>query len=412
MTQMSQLPNQAASLPPSFITSFVRKCFAADLMHVDFPQSLTGLDYLKDLETRRRREVANALNRLGIRRETLGTTEDDISARYPGVLSWFRSLEDVERKIEALYTQLYVGLRRWVSPITVHCSEQVLTTLKILINELSLTPFNKHNCVAMLNTLYPPVSASQPTSKLTPTILKRQRDGFFKYIQGVEKSGPRILVNLMQQGKRQGEENGWPAVRATLDMYLQHANAIIGECLEIADMDDVAMSAATNSKRNGRKVDSGVSFNSNESRPSTSSSKDSFERPALRAKPSLNNMIRSGSTLEKIARELRNMGRKPAHVDEIMPSRAPTPSGPANASDNKSVFEGEAKKAKGLRKIRSLGALGNLRASNSSSASLPAVERKKGETPAFNVEEMKRQRLIYEAKQAKIQMTGMAMCPM
>lgn len=114
MSQLSQMPNQPTSLPPSFITSFVMKCFAADLTLVDFPQSLTGLDYLKDLETRRRREIASALNRLGIRRETLGTAEDELTQHYPGVLSWFKSLEDKERKVEALYTQLYVGLRRWV----------------------------------------------------------------------------------------------------------------------------------------------------------------------------------------------------------------------------------------------------------------------------------------------------------
>lgn len=114
MAQIAQMPSHPASLPPSFITAFVRKCFTLELSLVDFPQALTGLDYLKDLETRRRREVAAALERLDIRRETLGTAEDDLSIRYPGVLAWFRSLEEKERKIEALYTQLYIGLRRWV----------------------------------------------------------------------------------------------------------------------------------------------------------------------------------------------------------------------------------------------------------------------------------------------------------
>lgn len=118
MAQMAELPSCPTSLPPSFITSFVRKCFAADLRFVDFPQALTGLDYLKDLEIRRRKEVAAALERLGIDRERLGTAEDDISTRFPGVLTWFKSLEDKESKIEALYTQLYVGLRRWVSSTT------------------------------------------------------------------------------------------------------------------------------------------------------------------------------------------------------------------------------------------------------------------------------------------------------
>lgn len=120
MAQMAALPTQPPSLPPSFIMTFTRKCFAQDLLHVDFPQALAGLDYLKDLEMRRRRDVGAALERLDINRDTLGTAEDDLSRRFPGVLEWFRSVEEKERKIEALYTQLYVGLRRWVSAYSTH----------------------------------------------------------------------------------------------------------------------------------------------------------------------------------------------------------------------------------------------------------------------------------------------------
>ena len=69
---------------------------------------------------------------------------------------------------------------------------------KILINEMSLEPFNKHNCVAMLNTLYPPVATSQPTKLLTAVILKRQRDGFSdisKWLRRVDQAFSRPLWN-------------------------------------------------------------------------------------------------------------------------------------------------------------------------------------------------------------------------
>lgn len=263
----------------------------------------------------------------------------------------------------------------------------------------------------MLNTLYPPAISSQPTSKLTPTILKRQRDGFFKYIQGVEKSGTRVLVNLMQQGKKPTDKNGWAAVRGTLETYLQVANSIIAECAEIVDIDDVTITANT-TKRNGRKVDSGMSFSSTESRPSTSSSSSNVgnsEKPAreLRSKRSMN-IARTGSTLEKIARELRNIGRSKTEVNEMVP-----PTAEVKAADNKSISEATGEKTRGLRKIRSLGALSNLRSGNSSSSSLQSkVNRQGSETPAFNVDEMRRQRLIWEANQQKIAMSHMAMAPM
>jgi len=114
MAQMSNLPSQPTSLPPSFITSFLGKCFPAELVCVDFPQALTGLDYLKDLESRRSREVGYAMGRLDIDRSNLGS-DADLHSRYPGVAQWIKSIEEKEQRIESLYTQLYVGLRRWVS---------------------------------------------------------------------------------------------------------------------------------------------------------------------------------------------------------------------------------------------------------------------------------------------------------
>lgn len=114
MAQLSNLPTQPTSLPPSFITSFLGKCFTSDLTCVDFPQALTGLDYLKDLETRRRREIIFAKERLDIDRATL-STDSELQVQYPGVAQWLKVVEDKERKLEALYTQIYVGLRRWVS---------------------------------------------------------------------------------------------------------------------------------------------------------------------------------------------------------------------------------------------------------------------------------------------------------
>jgi hypothetical protein len=379
--QMANLPSQPTSLPPSFITAFLRKAFSSDLRFIDFPQALTGLDYLKDLETRRRREVATALERLGINRDTIGAAEAELSGRFPGVLAWFRTLEEKERKIEALYTQLFVALRRWV-----------------LINELSLTPFNKHNCVAMLNTLYPPVVNAQPTSKLTLGILKKQRNTFFKYIQAVEKSGPSMLVNLIQQGKRPTDKNGWSSTRNTLDMYLQVANSLISECQEIiyTDTDANAIVDSVETKRNGRKVDSGISFSDTDHRrPSSSSSKDSRnsdDAPASEMRRKSSPGILRSSGLMKFAREMKNIGFARTDVEEMIKPPTPTltPSFPVDAPAS----------SKGLRKVRSFSNLGGLRSANSSTTSVNSAGYR-SDVPHFDADEMKRQRLMYEANAAK-----------
>lgn len=115
MAHISQLPSQPFSLPPAFITSFVRRCFTDDLCLVDFTQALTALDYLKDLENRRKRELTLVLHRLGLGKDTMEQAGDAISRRHPRTAEWLLGMQSKERKVEALYTQVYLGIRRWVS---------------------------------------------------------------------------------------------------------------------------------------------------------------------------------------------------------------------------------------------------------------------------------------------------------
>ena len=81
---------------------------------VDFTQALTAMDYLKDVDNRRRRELASALQRLGLDRG-FDERRSGQPAQRERVSEWIKSMQDKERKVEALYTQVYIGLRRWVS---------------------------------------------------------------------------------------------------------------------------------------------------------------------------------------------------------------------------------------------------------------------------------------------------------
>lgn len=112
--QISRLPSQPCSLPPSFITTFLRRCFSAQLKEVDFHQALTSLDYLNDLESRRKRELRAAVQRLGLQRDGLKEASE-LAKTYPNVLSWNKSMRAKAEKVESLYSHVYIGLRRWVS---------------------------------------------------------------------------------------------------------------------------------------------------------------------------------------------------------------------------------------------------------------------------------------------------------
>jgi len=121
VTEVSKSSRKESSLPPAFITSFLQKVFPAQLECVDFPQALTALDYLKDIDNRRRKEQAHALKHLGIDRSVLDHTEtsEQLATWYPGCADFIRDLPRREKRADVLYTQLYIALRRWVCSLPI-----------------------------------------------------------------------------------------------------------------------------------------------------------------------------------------------------------------------------------------------------------------------------------------------------
>jgi len=290
---------------------------------------------------------------------------------------------------------------------------------QILINELESTPFNKYNCLAMLNTLYPPMCTIQPTASLTPTVMRHQRDQFFKYIQAVEQSGVSVLQRLSQQGKLPGDENGWPATRNTLDSYLRVANSLIDDCNQVTCAEDLGRRPSASSKRS--KADSGVSFGSVGHR-GTSITED-VERSSTVLSTlavSHNNspmwqFSRGFSKLERIAAELRKIknSRQKAYTapdtteankENVIVRLNAQLKRPADDSDMPKVAEQERKRENRGGALRKLRSLGDLR-SSASRSSLRSQTRERGEgretkptaPEYFDVEEMRRKRMIWEA---------------
>ena len=98
----------------AFIMDFVRMCFTEDLCEVDFTQSLTAMGYLQALEEKRRKEFFAATQRLNIDLEALERDRAAFRDSNPEIYEWFCIMESKGKRIESLYTQVYVGLRRWV----------------------------------------------------------------------------------------------------------------------------------------------------------------------------------------------------------------------------------------------------------------------------------------------------------
>lgn len=256
---------------------------------------------------------------------------------------------------------------------------------------MRLEPFNKANSIAMLNTLYPPTTPVPPTRQLTSAILESQRNTFFRYITAVEKNGKHVLKNLELQGKGAKDVNGWTAVRESVDRYLRTANGVIEECLEITGPDSLDPDSQEY-RRNERRADSGVSFGIGD-RPSTSSSRgsrsNSTTNKPLPASPPIGPMPQStqappspkkkGTTLEKIARELRNLR---ARSD-------PNKGAPA-------ALDGER-----LKTIKKTKSTSSLRDSSRSKHTRMGSGDCDGRARTFDIDDDKRQQLILEARRQK-----------
>lgn len=412
----AQQSAQPQSLPPSFITTFVTRCFSTELTQVDFPQALTALDYLKDLEMRRRNEIVAALTYLGVEKSDMQDVEK-IARDYPNAAKWIEEMKLKERKVEMLYGHVFLGLRRWA-----------------LVNEMSLKPFNKQNCLAMLNTVHPPQLPNTPfippTEQLNQQILAAQRAQFFRYIQAVEKDGTGVLKNVMSQHARPGEENGWPKVREDLDNYLRMANLIIDECLETTGRSISPRSATfpsnVSDEEHKRKVDSGISFGSgygsnrssgqsHMTRPSTSSSFSNHSRHTSRDKQVEKNLPTSpeedenstprpaGSALERIARELRKIGSRSNMKEDVKPRQS------FNSAEEPTAVEPDSPPSTPGRGLRWKRSLRNMRSSSrmrSSSASRPGSRNGSvghiDDVPNFDADEMRRQRAMWEAQHQTI----------
>ena len=243
---------------------------------------------------------------------------------------------------------------------------------------MRLEPFNKANCIAMLNTLYPPSITSLPTQQLTAAILEAQRTAFFKYITAVEKNGKEILRNLELQSRRDQDENGWPVVREIVDKYLRTANSFIEECFSVTV--DAFRKDIVESRKAGRRADSGISFVSGD-RPSTSSSVPSHEEKnvnkPLPAAPHLESDTKRGATtLERIAREIRRIKSR---------------SGENRESDSKQDHN-----ERSLKKMKSTSTLGRV----GSSKSLGKHSRTSSgdRMQSWEIDEAQRQKLLTEAK--------------
>lgn len=95
-----------------------------------------------------------------------------------------------------------------------------------MINELENGAYNRSNCIAMLNTLYP-IEEPSVNDFLTHDILSAHRQYLWKCIANFEASAPTILHSLKQS------RGGWESLCDKIHAYLRLCLDMIKQCEEI-----------------------------------------------------------------------------------------------------------------------------------------------------------------------------------
>ncbi|KAF8461086.1 hypothetical protein BDZ91DRAFT_798340 [Kalaharituber pfeilii] len=191
MEHIASLPSQPRSLPHSFLANFIKKCFPKDIESADFDQALTALDYLKNLEDRRKREISKVMREVGSRDVRIS----DMMGRM--------------QKVDNLYSRVLVGMRQWT-----------------MIHEFQNGDFNRSNCIAMLNTLYP-IQEPDVNEFLTADILAQNRQHMWKCVMHFSTSGPTILNSL------KAARGGYSALCEKVHGYLRLTLDMINQCEDI-----------------------------------------------------------------------------------------------------------------------------------------------------------------------------------
>lgn len=162
-----------------------------------------------------------------------------------------------------------------------------------MIAELKGPNFNKYNCVALLNTLYP-IDEKPINAHMNAQVIATQRQALWKYIVGVEKGGVQILDSVCQS------HGGWEAVSNNTDMYCRVALDLIQRAEELGrpvSYGSYVSEASSNERANSIELD----------RTLTETGHRSSQQGASDSEQEVNG---KKSTLEKIVRGLQKLSTK------------------------------------------------------------------------------------------------------
>ncbi|QSZ33426.1 hypothetical protein DSL72_004994 [Monilinia vaccinii-corymbosi] len=215
-SEFTDVKRASRGLPPEFIRKWcLDKVFTKVEEFVDFSQALTGIDYLQDLECRRREALREVALRLKIEKNNWRK----VLSSDPDAKKWVEDIQAQETIIERFYAACFIDLRIWT-----------------MLHELKTEPFYKPNVLAMLNTLYPPCIKELPNDLIDLDKLRQHRAKFYNFITQVEHGGTSVLEDFESLLKNPDCKHNWVDTRENLRDYIELASKMIEQSNAIHDI--------------------------------------------------------------------------------------------------------------------------------------------------------------------------------
>ncbi|KAJ8063929.1 hypothetical protein OCU04_007778 [Sclerotinia nivalis] len=223
-SEFSNGKHTSRGLPPDFIRKWcLDKVFTKVEEQVDFSQALTGIDYLQDLECRRR----EALREVALRLKIDKNNWRKVLSADPDAKKWVEDIQAQETIIEDFYATCFIDLRIWT-----------------MLHELKTLPFYKPNVIAMLNTLYPPCIRELPNNRIDREKLRKHRSKFYNLIVEVSHKGIGALDDFEMHLKNSACKHNWIDTRENLRDYIELASKMIEQSNAVHDIMFFKKSAA------------------------------------------------------------------------------------------------------------------------------------------------------------------------
>ncbi|CAD6443108.1 ef576bc7-2172-4d41-97de-92937d1cfbe6 [Sclerotinia trifoliorum] len=215
-SEFSDGKRASRGLPPDFIRKWcLDKVFTKVEEQVDFSQALTGIDYLQDLECRRREALREVALRLNIDKNNW----KKVLSADPDAKKWVEDIQAQETIIEDFYATCFIDLRIWT-----------------MLHELKTLPFYKPNVIAMLNTLYPPCIRELPNNRIDPEKLRKHRSKFYNLMVEVSHRGIGALNDFELHLKNSACKHNWIDTRENLKDYIELASKMIEQSNAVHDI--------------------------------------------------------------------------------------------------------------------------------------------------------------------------------